>query len=266
MNNKISFTTMATPELDISAQAAVAREYRFDGVDLRIIEKGRGEIPPDLTQEQADEILHQFADIEISSLMCYNKNIGNGHEEMVESILNGIRIAKLLKTPLIRIFSGRIETEENMNALVTALKAVLERDDSSIKIGIQNHVNHISALQTIEVCERINSPRVGIILSPDQSVARDEDYVPLLPRAAIHTFQLYVADKNPDKSFVLIGTGTIDNARNLRVLRENGFDGYVTLKWEKVWIPELPDYPEGMRSFLTYLQEHCGYQGQRKTN
>ena len=259
MNFKISFTTMATPELDIPAQAVVARKYNFDGVDLRVIQKGRGEIPPDLTQEQADEILDQFADIEISSLMCYNKNIANGHEEMVESILNGIRIAKLLKTPLIRIFSGRIETQENLEALVMALKTVLERDDSSIKIGIQNHVNHISALQTVEVCERVNSPRVGIILSPDQSVARDEDYVPLLPRAAKHTFQLYVADKNSDKSFVRIGAGIIDNARNLRILRENGFDGYVTLKWEKVWIPELPEYPEGMCSFLSYLQEHCGY-------
>ena len=48
---------MATPELDVPSQAAVAREYKFDGVDLRIIEKGRGEIPPDLTQEQADVIL-----------------------------------------------------------------------------------------------------------------------------------------------------------------------------------------------------------------
>ena len=259
MNYKISFTTMATPELDISAQAAVARAYNFDGVDLRIIERGRGEIPPDLTPEQAADILEQFGEIEISSLMCYNKNISSGHEEMVASILNCIRIAKLLKTPLIRIFSGRIETEEDLDALVAALKAVLERDDSSVKIGIQNHVNHISALQTIEVCERVASPRVGIILSPDQSVARDEDYVPLLPRAAKHTFQLYVADKNPDKAFVLIGTGMIDNARNLRILRENGFDGYVTLKWEKVWIPELPEYPEGISSFLTYLQAHCGY-------
>ena len=262
MNYKISFTTMATPELDISSQAAVARAYNFDGVDLRIIEKGRGEIPPDLTQKQANEILAQFADIEISSLMCYNKNISSGHEEMVESILNGIRIAKLLKTPLIRIFTGCIDTEENMDALVAALKAVLERDDSNIKIGMQNHVSHISALKAIEACERVGSPRVGIILSPDQSVARNEDYVPLLPRAAKHTFQLYVADKNPDNSFVLIGTGVIDNARNLRVLRENGFDGYVTLKWEKVWIPELPDYPEGMRSFMTYLQEHCDYHKQ----
>lgn len=250
---------MATPELDIPAQAAVAREYNFDGVDLRIIERGRGEIPPDLTPEQADEILKQFAEIEISSLMCYNKNIASSHEEMVESILNCIRIAKLLKTPLIRIFSGRIETEGDMDALVAALKAVVERDNSTIKIGIQNHVSHISARQAIEACERVASPRVGIILSPDQSVARDEDYVPLLPRAAKHTFQLYVADKNPEKSFVLIGTGVIDNARNLRILKENGFDGYVTLKWEKVWIPELPEYPEGMRSFLSYLQEHCSY-------
>lgn len=251
---------MATPELDIPAQAAVAREYGFDGVDLRIIEKGRGEIPLDLTQEQADQILKQFAGVRISSLMCYNKKINDGQEEMVESILNCIRIAKLLNTPMIRVFTGRIETAQDMDVLVNALKAVVERDDSSVKIGMQNHVSNISALQAIEVCEKVAHPRVGIILSPDQSIARDEDYVPLLSRAAKHTFQMYVADMDSDKNFVLIGAGVIDNARDLRILRENGFDGYVTLKWEKVWIPELPEYPEGFWSFLSYLREHCSYQ------
>ncbi len=266
MNFKISFTTMATPELDIPAQAAVARAYGFDGVDLRVIERGKGEIPADLTREQADQVLADFAGIEIPCLMCYNKKIQDGHEQMVGSILHCIRNAEMLKAPMIRIFTGRIETPEDMDALVAALQAVLERDTSSVKIAMQNHVNNISLAQALEACERVDDPRVGIIVSPDQSVARDEDYMPLLPRVAKYAFELYVADKSPEKNFVLIGTGIIDNGQILKVLQAHGFRGYVTLKWEKVWIPELPEYPEGMDSFLSWLRRDCGWEKAKKSN
>ena len=84
---KISFTTMATPELPVSEQLKEAKRYGFDGVDLRMIERGMGEIPKNLTQEEANILRLQMQGLEVPVLMCYNEKIQSGKEGMETSLL-----------------------------------------------------------------------------------------------------------------------------------------------------------------------------------
>lgn len=254
MNSKLSFTTMATPGLDIPAQVLVAKKYGFQGIDFRVGEPGMGEIPEDLYAERAKQIKEMLGGLELPGLLCYNKNIHAGKEEMTASLLWCIHIAKLLDCHMIRVFSGKIETEEQHELLVQVLKDVLKQDYSPVKLGLQVHKNNgISVRQGLTVCQALNHPRVGLILSPDQSYLAQEDWESLIPDVAKCTHQIYVADLDEHGDFCLIGQGIIDYAGILNELKQHGFEGYVTLKWEKCWIPQLPDHPEAFRAFMTYM-------------
>lgn len=253
---KISFTTMATPELDIAAQVNVAKEYGFDGVDLRVIEKGKGEISRDMSAADADVILRTTQGVILSSLLCYNEKIQSGYDSMVESLLEYMGLAACLHIPAIRIFTGKLDSAEDMNDLVQVLNTVLQKDISGTKIAMQNHVNcSVTLHQALDVCQKVNDPRIKMILSPDQAVAIGEEFESLLPQLAKHVSQLYVADLDKYNKHVLLGHGNIPYHRILNTLSENGFDGYVTLKWEKCWHPELPPYEKAFQAFLAWVND-----------
>ena len=252
MNSKYSFTTMATPGLDIPAQVLVAKEYGFRGIDFRVGEPGKGEIPEDTSEQKAAQIRQLLDGLEMPGLLCYNKNIDAGKEEMTASLLRCIGLAERLGCPMIRVFTGKIQTPERLQLLVQVLEEVLKQDGSSVKMGLQIHRNNgVTVAEGLSVCRSVGNSRIGLILSPDQSYP--EDWESLIADVAKYTFQIYVADLNAQGEFCCIGDGVIDYATILRKLSDNGFDGYITLKWEKCWIPQLPDYPEGFRSFMTYM-------------
>lgn len=245
---------MATPGLDIPAQVLVSKEYGFHGIDFRVGEPGKGEIPEDISAQSAMQIKEMLGGLELPGLLCYNKNIHAGKEEMTASLLRCIQIAKLLDCPMIRVFSGKIESEEQLCLLAQVLSDVVKKDCSPVKLGLQVHKNNgITVSQGLAVCRLVQNSRVGLILSPDQSFLAQEEWESLIPDVAKYTFQVYVADLDENGDFCLIGEGMIDYAAILDKLFQNGFGGYVTLKWEKCWLPQLPDYPEAFRSFMTYM-------------
>lgn len=249
---------MATPELDIPAQVLVAKEYGFQGIDFRVGMPGKGEIPENISEQKAAQIKQLMGDLEIPGLLCYNKNIDAGEEEMIDSLLQCIDLAARLNCPMIRVFTGKIQTPERLQRLVQVLTQVLERDGSSVKLGLQIHRNNgVTVAEGLSVCRSIESSRVGLILSPDQSYP--EPWEALIGDVAKYTHQIYVADLTAQGEFCRIGDGVIDYGAILRKLFDNGFHGYVTLKWEKCWIPQLPDYPEGFRSFMAYMNRSVGH-------
>ena len=238
---------MATPELDILAQVLVAKEYGFSGIDFRVGEPGRGEISENIPESEIAKLKKLLDGLQMPGLLCYNKNLDAGREEMVSSLLQCLQLAKRLGCPMIRVFTGKAQTPQRQQLLVQVLEDVLEQDSSCVKMGLQIHRNNgVTVEQGLSVCRSIDHPRVGLILSPDQSYP--QQWEPLIADVAKYTFQIYVADLDEQGEFCRIGEGVIDYAAILKQLFAHGFDGYVTLKWEKYWIPQLPDYPEGFQS------------------
>lgn len=257
-NLKISFTTMATPELDLDREIAEAKRYGFDGIDFRMKFNNKGEIDEGISQEDAQAILQKLDGLALPSLLCYNMKVRDGHQQMADSILKCLDVAKKLEVSAIRIFTGKLETDEDTNVLVQVLQEVVAKDNSDIKIAMQNHINiGVTLHQALEVCQRVNSPRVGVIVSPDHAVRIGENIAEILPGLMPYVIQLYMVDVNENNDYVLIGDGCIPFSDILDVLLENGFGGYVTLKWEKCWCPNLPAYPEAFHSFLEWLYTYC---------
>jgi len=245
---------MGTPELSLAQQVAAAREFGFSGIDFRMKRNGQGEIPEVLTAAEAETIRKTVGELVLPGLLCYNESLAAGETAMEESILRCLQLAKQLACPLIRIFTGKIDEEKTLERLSAVLKRVLERDKSPVKIGIQNHSGtSLNLSQALWVCEAVKSDRLGVILSPDHCYMTGEDVWELLPALAKYVFELYVADVDDENRLVLIGEGRIPFGRILGRLRQYGFNGYVTLKWEKCWHPELPSYPEAFRSFLSWI-------------
>lgn len=252
---KLSFTTMATPELSIAEQVAAAKKFGFHGIDLRVIERGAGEIPIDLSENDVMNVLKCTEDIQLPTLLCYNEKLQAGFERMVASIQQYTKLACRLRIPAIRIFTGKVESEADMQLLVRVIKTVLELDTTGTHLAIQNHVNcSVTIHQALELCERICDSRVSVILSADNAILEGEDFWDAVPELAKYVSQVYIADLDARGHYVFPGTGIVQNDKILQILYDHEFDGYVTFKWEKCWHPELPSYDTAFGKFRMWVE------------
>lgn len=247
----LSFTTMGTPELGVAELATVVQKYGFDAVDLRMIEKGSGEIPMDASESQLHEIKALAG--KVNSIFCYNKRIETGVAQMADSICQHMDIAKAMSVPKIRIFTGEIQPGMEKD-VCQAVEQAFEKGPDGVEIVIQNHL-HISATieQAISICKAVNTERLGIALSPDHALLMNEP-IPL-EEALPYVKQLYVVgDEIQNRGIptepLLSGYRNIIDA-----LKAREFDGCLTFKWERCWKQHLAGYETVFPDFVHWMQE-----------
>ena len=75
--------------------------------------------------------------------------------------------------------------------------------------------------------------------------------------AATHLKDSVQSDGDEGFTYVLLGYGDVPLKAALHALKQRGYDGYLTLEWEKRWIPELagpevafPQYAQQVRAWL----------------
>ena len=251
---KISFTTMGTPGLNIDEIIEAAREYGFDGIDFRVHKDG--EISEDITIEEANEIKDKLGNLELPGLLCYNTKIQQGIDEMTDSVMKSLEIAEMLGAKSIRLFSGKLTESETMEKFCDALNNIFEKYKGEVEIYIQNHASGgISCAEALEIAKRVKDKRYGFIFSPEQSYLMGEEYLDLVREITPLVKQIYIADVNEENLYCLIGAGVIPFSKIINDMKDAGFDGYITLNWEKCWRDYLPPYQQGFESFLNYFKK-----------
>lgn len=246
---KLSFTTMGTPELGVADLMPVVQKYGFDAVDLRMVEKGSGEIPMDVSELQLHEIKALVG--KVNSIFCYNKRIEAGAAQMAESICQHMYIAKAMSASRIRIFTGEIQPGMERD-VCRAVEQAFEKGPDGVEIVIQNHL-HISATveQAISVCKAVNTDRLGIALSPDHALLMNEP-IPL-KEALPYVKQLYVVGDETRNRGIPPEPLCSGYANIIQLLKNCGFDGCYTFKWERCWKKTLAGYDTVFPDFVDWM-------------
>ena len=247
---KLSFTTMATPELTVCQQAQAVKRFGFHAVDLRMQTGGSGEIPENAEAECLKRIRENAGTV--SSILCYNKQIDVGIEEMADSVRHHLEIAKAINAPAIRIFTGKLKDGEERH-VCRALEYALADGPSGVDIVIQNHLNASTTVhQAVTICKALNTERVGIVLSPDHARMIGEEIA--MDETLTYVKQLYIAGDETRNMGIPTQELQPIYRRIIQVLPEHHYDGYLTLKWERCWRNELAAYDVVFPQFMEWIE------------
>jgi len=284
---KLSFWTLGMPpEWSNEDFAANAAKYGYDGIDLRCTRPDEDGKPSDLgnlciLSPDVEEIgaLFRGKGIEISSMLCYNSGghgkDGGSWDEFQEEIAKHAVVGQRLGTPRIRVTIPKMPDGQVMEEYLEKIgRNVAKALDSTpgMKAIFENHVGAASALQLLQMCETVGDPRLGVFFSPDHSIVMQEDSVELCDLYSQYMHQVCFADRKLmlddlgkfDGQFYYLryesvgnGEGNVPAQKIFDKLKQKGWDGYVSLKWEKSarfghHLPsgdtELPHFIEFMKS------------------
>ena len=262
---KLSFWTLGTPGWSNDAVVAAAKRFGFQGVDIRCA--GGGNISLASKAYEVGDLKRLFADadIEIASMLAYNQRGGDDGVDwpaIQDDLIANASVAQRLGTSAMRVNAGRPAPGSTWPAYLEGLAAALRATIAAapdVSLLVQNHPGSISAVQTGELAAMVNSERFGIGFSPDHCIDMDEDLVTVARQVAPWVRQVHLADRERTSDghlkACLPGRGIVPNRQVLDVLAGQGFDGWISFKWEKPTYPELPDASEALPHFVSFMSK-----------
>lgn len=266
MTDRLSFTTMATPNLDHRGAIELALEHGMSGVDIRCSDH-LGEITLASTDADLAAVKADFAaaGLDIPGILCYNKidpTKADCWETFAGDLERHLAIAEKVGAKAIRIFGGYAADGQSMDEFIRlsakVIRAALEANPTAIGIIIQNHLRSYNAPETVRLAQAVDNPRFGIVFSPDHCLLMNDGAIAnLLPAVAPWTKQVYIADmtvSDGKHSSVFPGQGDVPLRDTVRFFRERGFTGTYSFKWEKIWTAKLPDAEEALPHFLAFMR------------
>lgn len=282
--------TMGTPEYTVLEAIELMDKIGADGIEIVVQDGYRSGIPCACPAEVLQEV-KACADahgIRVICLTPYNSFFNSLDEEQRQSELAAIRTVadacEYLGAKYIRIYGGNLQAEDTDNlpqrwdALVRSLRELgdyVQKKD--VTLVVENHFNTmaVSAKNSADLMRDVNHPAVRILYDQaNLTFTENEDYLTAIPTQQECVAYMHVKDlvfiegrsftssnvARPDENernvkTRIVGEGVVPWPEILRMVKECGYDGWLSLEYERRWHPDdIPDASIGMKQSLEYLR------------
>ena len=283
--------TMGTPEYTVLEALQLFHDIGLDGAEIVVQDGYKSGIPVNCSQEELKEVKAK-ADalgLRIIALTPYNSRF-NDLDPAVQAaeeadIVRCIGYAEYLGASYIRIYGGNYaatdtdpDGKKRKNLVESMRRLGDEAQKRNVKLVIENHFNTmtVSAQQSIELSREINHPAVGILYDQaNLTFTGKEDYRTAINLQQEKVYHMHVKDlrfKSGNHDFVssdvshpkeeernvvtkIVGEGELDWPGILKMVKERGYDGWLSLEYERRWHPDdIPDASIGMKKSADYLR------------
>jgi sugar phosphate isomerase/epimerase len=250
---RIAFSSLACPGWTVEQIADAARRYDYDSIEWRLAD---GEL---LGPRTSDDVWKRIASCGLpcvcldTSATFVTDDADRRAKAIVIATAMGER-AQQIGAPAIRVFAGQTDgdaaplIEPTRDALAAA--AATMPDDVALLIETHDAWSRGSDIL------RLRAHGVGVLWDVAHSVRAGESPRETLEHIGIPGL-VHVKDAD-GPSLVHLGDGTIPLADVVTALRDVGYDGALSLEWEKLWHPELDEPDVVLPRALAYLRDLVG--------
>ncbi|HDI00707.1 MAG: sugar phosphate isomerase/epimerase [Candidatus Latescibacterota bacterium] len=270
---KLAFSTLGCPDWDLEEILRRAVEYGYRGVELRgyldALYLPEAEPFREGSLRRTKEMFARSG-VEVACVSSSAKLAVEERKEALREVRDYIRLAKELGSPLVRVFGGRLEEEGrrvgSAEALVENLRdAGREAEGSGIILVLETHDDFVESRKVAEVLSKVDHPNVGVLWDlhhPYRFLGEPPEVT--LGNLGPFLRHVHVKDSEAEDGgwrYTLLGEGDVPVLEMLRLLRRAGYEGYLSLEWEKRWHPELvepevalPQYARKLREYLSLIE------------
>ncbi len=291
---KIAGHTMGTPEYTVKEAIKLFHEIGADGAEIVVQDGYKSGMPTDCDEQTLAEIkaCAQENQIEICCLTPYNSFFNSLDEDQRRSEIEGIQkvidYCEYLGAHYIRIYGGNLaagdtyKIPERREKLIQSMRELGDlAAKKDVTLVIENHFNTmaVSAKDSADLIRDINHPSVRILYDQaNLTFTENEGYLEAIPLQQKYVSYMHVKDlvfkegvafsssevSHPDESernvyTRIVGEGIIEWDAILKMVKEYGYDGWLSLEYERRWHPDdIPDASIGMKKSVSYLKSILG--------
>jgi fatty-acyl-CoA synthase len=234
---KLAFSNLAAPAWTLERTVAAVAEYGYDGLELRLLD-GEPIDPIALSDETRRSVPDTLGRV---PLVCLDTSIELGGD-FAGSLPAALELAREWRAPLVRVFGGPVDDLGDVARRLEPALALAER--LGVVVALETHDSFASARRVGELLRLVPSPAFGALWDFHHPYRMGESPSQVIEQLGGRIVLVHVKDARragEEWQLVPLDEGEVPVAESLAALRAAGYDGWVSVEWEKRWHPELAE-------------------------
>jgi len=268
---KLSFSTLGCPDWPFSRIVEFAVAHGYTGLEIRGIQR-QMDLPlcPEFSKEKIGDTLSLMKDnglrfvdlgsscnLHIADTALRQKNLDEGRRF--------IDLAQQINCPFIRVYPNNLLKEEakqqTLDRIADGLHQLAEyAKATNVTVLMETHGDLLHTDDILTLMQAVNHKRAGLVWDITNMWTITKEPVstvytqlkPYIKHAHIKDAKLVEGKVQ----LTLLGKGEVPIFEAIQLLKQDGYKGFYSFEWEKLWHPELAepeiaiaDYAEVMKRF-----------------
>jgi sugar phosphate isomerase/epimerase len=257
---RVAFSTLAFPGATLASAVSLGRRWGYAGVELRLID---GELIDPRMAADARAKVRQTLSAAGLPAVAVDSSVRLTDDDPAPDLRRFLELASDWESPLVRVFGGPLPVGGPGRArqLGTAAR-VLEScvplaRRLGVAIGVETHDDFSASSVVAELLAMTDPEWTGAVWDSHHPHRAGETpaevYANLGPRILLA--QVKDARREPDDGWrlVLLGEGEVPVRQMLGLLAAGGYQGWISVEWEKRWHPEIEEPEVALPQHLAVL-------------
>lgn len=246
----IAFSTLAFPGVSLGTAVSLGARYGYDGVELRLVDGAL--IDPRMSRGDRAAV-KSTVDAAGLPVVAVDSSIRltDTDPEPGPDLRAFLELASDWEAPLVRVFGGTLaESEAGRRDGLKAAAGVLEAagpvaERLGVSIGVETHDSFSASATVADLLSMADSPAVGAVWDSHHPHRMGERPGEIFGNIGERLLLVQVKDarRAPERAdgwqLVLLGDGEVPVRDMLTLLASGGYQGWISVEWEKRWHPEI---------------------------
>ncbi len=264
---KISFSTLACPDWKWEKIVDEAERLGYDGIELRCLERelDLNRMKPFLDENIENTIKHlRERNLEIC---CLDTSCKFHNKTLFKKYLNegttAIDLAQKLHCGYIRIFGDDIPDMNKEDEIIRGIASGINElgeyaKDKGVMVLIETHGKFSCGDKMLKLMRHIRCKDVNVLWDVTNAFVgygeQTEETFEKLQKYIKHVHMKDAKGRYPNAELCMVGKGDLSLKQMIKLLRSVGYDGWLSLEWEKMWLPDLEEPEVALDVYINHIR------------
>lgn len=266
----LSFSTLGCPDWSFDKILDFAITHQYNGIEIRGIQRELDltKTPQFDTDEHISNTKKLIADkglkiVDLGSSAALHLKEGSERQKNLDEAKRFIDLANKINCPYVRVFPNNLpkdKKQETMELIAKGLKDLAGyAKGGNVTVLMETHGELTKVADIEKVMQMAADKHNGLVwdIVNMWSVTKEDPSLVYekLKKYIHHTHIKDLKMVDGKEEYTLLGRGEAPVFKAIDILRKNGYKGYYSFEWEKLWHPEIPepeialaDYPVAMKA------------------
>ena len=266
MGIKIAFSTVACPDWTSAQVVERAAEMGYEGVELRTLGAGGTGLASDPALGDGRKLRRLFETGGVTPV-CLSTSVALHHRDATaahsarQQVNAYLDLAAEIGCTQVRVFGNEAQAGHNRLSVIQHIaRKTLPLLERAAALGVQILFENAGSFNTAKewwwLFNQANHPMLGMCWNVANAAAAGEPAAVSVPVMNSRIALAKVKDTRVGEGsgFVPLGEGTVDIEAFVNRLLGIGYDGFITVEWDRLWLPSLAPAEE----FLPDARQRLG--------
>lgn len=271
---KLAFSTVACPDWTLEEVAQRAGDMGYQGVELRTLGPGAVQLASDpaLTEPGKAASIFKAFGVEpmcLSTSISLHHRVGSDQRAAQIAATRAIELAAAIGCPALRVFAYDVDPGQSrqraMQLIAEQARPLVDKAaDRGVQLLFENAGSFTRAKEWWWLFNLVDHPMLGLVWNVANAAAAGESVAVSLPmlNSRIRIVKAKDLVVGEGSGFCQLGDGTVGIDRMVKRLLGLGFDGWISVEWDKAWLPALapaeevlPEAAKRLRGWIDGIAE-----------